>query len=471
MGQVLAPLAPMIRNFVLNIARFIKDGLSKIDIKKAFKWIVFFMFFTIAIIVGIVKLIIRIIRNIRELFRKGISGILIGLGILFQRVIMLVVKFTGFVLRNIPVWLMMIASLIVRAFLWLLKQIPKLLVTLIKAIPKLMVFLIQILIQIGKDLLIGAVRAIFGVVPFLLEEGKNLVLGLFNSLKEGVLEFFSWVREGISGLIGWIGRRIKGFLSWFSSDEGEGKAMKELRESMQKAITDYYRQKRPELFEIPADPNKRMQKSPSAKTGEVKSGESKDASAKKESGTPEKMLQDMSEFFKEWGLEELGQTLGDMSDLFEKLFKEADTTGLAFEAKEGVTTSIEDIGKKAREAALGVSGDPQERTAQESEKTSGNTKEISEGVKELVKNNPSNDVEKLTKEAEFTSQEIDKLGKSSNRILDVQDKGFRDILLGIEEMIYQQRRGNRLIAKMVLSHREMVEFERAEKRGFDRVKP
>jgi hypothetical protein len=300
---------------------------------------------------------------------------------------------------------------------WLLTQLPDWLKT-----------LSEYLVELIGDLLIGLGKAIVEYLPQLGHEIVNLLSSILVFVKKafwnfvyGIPDMFSKLGTMIwdalkSALPGWIKRRLG------ISDSSEQAQTQQQGVSL------------------------------------------------KQLSTPEGVMKGAESFFKGIGLDEVGSVFGDMSKMFSGMLQKPDDSDLPFEAGGVTTGSIEDLGKKAREAALGVSGDPQKVTAESSKQTSDNTKAIRDSMQVLVTNNASEDIARLVREAEVSNKSIQVLSKTSNEGVEVDRREKMKLEMSIRDMIYEQQKTNRLLMRMAYGQREIVEIERQREFGFQRAK-
>jgi len=480
-GQILTPLAPMISNIALNIARIIKDASSQIDIKGLFKWIVFLMSLTVGIVIAVVKLVIKIIEKIRSIFQGGGQDIasslmelqdkILGLvasiwqsildlvaswlpkvleylstaiPVLIQSIVPLIqrgitilgpvirkgldilVKALGWLLRQLPSWLVMLRQQIIQFISYLLTQLPDWLMT-----------LGEYLVQLLADLLIGLGTAILEYLPNLFDDLIKLLESLWVFVKRSFLNFIYSVPRMFLNLGNMVWNALKSSLPWW------------LKRSL--GISDSSDQYPEQL------------------TPGQTQGQEQGISLNKLS-TPEGAMQGIANFLKGAGLGEVGSVFDDMSKMFSGLFEKPDDRDLPFESKGVTTGSIEDLGKKAREAALGVSGDPQKITAESSKQTSDNTKAIRDSMQILVTNNASDDIARIVQQAEATNKSIQVLNRASKESINVDKQEKMRLEMSIDEMVYQQQKTNRLLMRMVYGQKEIVEIERQREFGYQRAK-
>jgi len=499
MGRVLVPLAPMIRNIVLNIAKFIKDGASKIDVKSVFKWIVFFMFLTVGVIIAGVKLVIKIvekvrgfIETIRNAFQSGGQGIVSFLMTIQEKILGLVAAFWGWILNLISTWLPKILGflseaipaiiqslfpmvkrgieilgplvkqaldIIVQALGWLLQQLPSWLAMLWQQIIQFVSYLItqlpdwlmqlgEYVVQLIADLAIGIGTAILEYLPKLWDELLNLLESLWVFLKKSVTNFIYGIPRMFSNLGTMIWNGLKNKLP------GWAKRLLGISSSPEESTP------------VEQQPQQQApQQQAKTQGGDSKQGGV--AGLLNKIGTPEGMMQGIANFFNDLGLEDVGAVFGDMSNMFQKLFEEpGDTSDLSFEAKEGTTTSIEDIGKKAREAALTVNEDPQKRTAEATEQTSHNTSAIQQGLQALAGALAGGGLNQLAQQADANAKAIQALHKTNKEGVDNSKQEQIVIVKGIEAMIQHQAITNELLMRMANSQQQAVEIERSKTYSF-----
>jgi len=499
MGRVLVPLAPMIKNIVLNIAKLIKDGASKIDIKKVFKWIVFFMFLTVGVIIAGVKLVIKIIEKvrgfietIRNAFQSGGQGIVSFLMTLQQKILGLVASILQWILNLISTWLPKILAflgevipaiiqsivpllqqgiqilgpiirqgldIIVQALGWLLQQLPSWLAMLWQQIIQFVSYLLtqlpdwlmqlgEYIVQLLADLAIGIGTAILEYLPKLWDELLNLLDSLLVFLKKAITNFIYGIPRMFSNLGTMIWNGLKNKLpDWAKRLLGISSSPEESAPVEQQPQTQAPQQQ--------AKPQ----------SGDAKQGGGGGLLDKL--GTPEGMMQGIANFFNDLGLEDVGAVFSDMSNMFQKLFEEPeDTSDLSFEAKEGTTTSIEDIGKKAREAALTVNEDPQKRTAEATEQTSQNTSAIQQGLQALAGALAGGGLNQLAQQADANAKAIQALHKTNKEGVDNSKQEQIVMVKGIEAMLQQQTVTNELLMRMANSQQQAVEIERSKTYSF-----
>jgi hypothetical protein len=487
MGRVLVPLAPMIKNIVLNIAKLIKDGASKIDIKKVFKWIVFFMFLTVGVIIAGVKLVIAIIQKIRSIFQGGGQGIVaflldlqkkiltivvavwrwildflksigpqvaafieqifdsIGplvqqavemLGPIIGEAIDLIVQAFGWLLRQLPSWIGKLLELLLQGVTWLIQQLPGWLM-------KLSEYALDLMLDLAE----GLVNAIVEYVPKLWDQLLNLLESLWEFVKQSWSNFINYLPQAISK----IANRIVNILpEWAKSLLGvSGSTEAEEQPSQQQQPTQQQQQ-----------PAKQDQ----AKGSDQKKG---GGGFLDKLGTPEGAMQGIANFFNELGLEDVGAVFSDMSNMFQKMFEEpGDTSDLSYEAKEGTTTSIEDIGKKAREAALTVNEDPQKRTADATEQTSQNTSAINQGLQALAGALAGGGLNQLAQQADANAKAIQALHKTNKEGVEAGKQDQVVMVKGIEAMLQQQTMTNEILMRMANSQKQVAEIERSKTYSF-----
>ena len=414
-GQVLAPIAPMISNIVLNVARIIKDSTSQIDIKGVFKWIVFFMSLTIGTVIAGIKLLVVIIRKLRGGLQGGFQGILSVISSLLGKAIQIVVKLLGWLLRQLPTWLSMLPRYLLQFISWLLTQLPDWLKT-----------LSEYLVELIGDLLIGLGKAIVEYLPQLGNEIVNLLSSILVFVKKAFWNFVYGIPDMFSKLGTMIWNALKSALpGWIKRRLG---------------ISDSSEQAQPQQQGV----------------------------SLKQLSTPEGIMKGAESFFKGIGLDEVGSVFGDMSNMFSRLFEKPDDSDLPFEAGGVTTGSIEDLGKKAREAALGVSGDPQKVTAESSKQTSDNTKAIRDSMQLLVTNNANEDIARMANEASKSNKAIQVLNKTNEERVDIDRREKLKLEMSIDEMVYQQQKTNRILMRMAYGQKEMVEMERQKNFGYNR---
>jgi hypothetical protein len=363
-GEALTPLAPMIKNIVLNVARFIKDNISKIDIKSLFKWIVFFMFLSVGVIIAGVKLIIKLAERINQLLDK----------------------------------------------------------------------------------------------PKLAKQRVNTIVGDFvETVKEKFENAKNWVRRQLGleveeeppvydGVSGEIFTAIRNMQADDLTPEELARLQQLPPEVVQAALQA-------------STPRQDQQSVPTQATQATKSS----------AYTPEKMMADMSSFFRKMGMEDFSEVMKEMSSMFDKLFETPDTKGLPFEATTSTATSVEDIGKQAREAALGVNKKPEEETAEATKQTSRNTEDIRHGVQGLVGALPRKSVMELIREAELHIEAIRALDKNNMMALDADRQEQALVINGIEAMAKRQEKANELLMRMVDNQRLIAEMERSKNYSFGRL--
>jgi hypothetical protein len=498
-GQMLVPLAPLIRNIIINITKFIKDGMSKIDIKKVFKWIVFFMFLTVGIIIAGVKLVIKIIEKIRALFQGGgqgivsilldlqkkiltivatvwrwildflktigpqvatflenvIDGIFASIGPLLQQAIDMlgpiisealdmIVQALGWLLRKLPSWLGQLLQLLLQGATWLIKQLPG-------WIKKLG----EYALQLSLDLAEGLVDAIVEYVPKLWDELLNLLEALWEYVKESWRNFINYLPEAISKVANHIFNSILKVLP------GWAKRLLGISESASTA-TETQPQSQQQQKQQQTKPQQQAQ----AKGGESKQGGGS-GSLMDKLGTPEGMMKGIAGFFNDLGLEDVGGVFSDMANMFEGLFEDTGNEGLAYEAKEGTTTSIEDIGKKAREAALGANESPEKKTAQASEQTAQNTNTISQSMQGLASAlTGNNSMAKLAQQTDTSTKAIQSLNKTNKDGAEASKQGQSIMLTGIEALASKIDITNEILIRMANSQRQVAEIERSKNYSF-----
>jgi hypothetical protein len=418
-GQILAPIAPMISNIVLNVARIIKDGASQIDIKGVFKWVVFFMSLTVGTVIAGVKLLVGIIRKLRGGLQGGLQGILSVISSLLGKAIQIVVKLLGWLLRQLPTWLSMLPRYLLQFISWLLTQLPDWLKTLSENLAELL-----------GNLIVGLGTAIIDYLPNLL----NDLLGLLDSLLLFVKKAFWNFVYGIPEIFSKLGTMV-----W---------------EALKNALPGWAKR----MLGI------------SGSSSQAQAQPQQQGVSLNQLSTPEGVMKGAESFLKGIGLDEVGSVFGDMSKMFGGLFQKPEDEDLPFEAKEATTGTIEELGKKAREAALGVSGDPQKVTAESSKQTSDNTKAIRDSMHLLVTNNSSEDIARLVREAEVSNKSIQVLSKTSNEGVEVDKREKMKLEMSIRDMVYEQQKTNRLLMRMAYGQREIVEIERQREFGFQRAK-
>jgi len=487
MGRVLVPLAPMIKNIVLNIAKLIKDGASKIDIKKVFKWIVFFMFLTVGVIIAGVKLVIAIIQKIRSIFQGGGQGIVAFLLDLQKKIFTIVAAVWRWILDFLKTIGPQIAAfigqifdsigpliqqavemlgpiigealdLIVQAFGWLLRQLPswigKLLELLLQGVTWLIQQLPGWLMKLGEyaldlllDLAEGLVNAIVEYVPKLWDQLLNLLESLWESVKQSWRNFINYLPEAISKIANRILNILPGWAKRLLGISGSSGGEEQTPPQQQ-----------------PPQQQQEQQKT-KTKGGEEKQGGGGGFLDKL--GTPEGAMQGIANFFNDLGLEDVGAVFSDMSNMFQKMFEEpGDTSDLSYEAKEGTTTSIEDIGKKAREAALTVNEDPQKRTAEATEQTSQNTSAINQGLQALAGALAGGGLNQLAQQADANAKAIQALHKTNKEGVEAGKQDQVVMVKGIEAMLQQQTVTNELLMRMANSQKQAVEIERSKTYSF-----
>jgi len=538
-GRYLVPLAPMIRNIILNVTKFVKDGLSKIDVKKAFKWIVFLMFLAVGIVIGTVKLIISIINGIREFFSGGLRGMASKIWNFLQSVLAWIVKWTGYLLRSIPSWLLLLIKYILRGLGWLLKQIPGLFVWGLKELPGALKRAAIYIVGLVKDLVLGIVHAVVYYLPQIGEEIINFLVDAWESIKQGWRELIDWVVDSfkslansiwealksvlpewlVSGLEtvgGWISSAwegITGFVSdvWdgakqLASDIGDfvsnaadaiGEAAQELWNEAKDLVPDSIKEdissawntitegvssiwnwfdrtfstgsenvgqsSQPAQDQTPPEqPQAQEQQEQAQEQAQVQAQAQGSTQGAKESGTPESMLQGVADFFNELGLEDFGAVFSDMANMFEGLFKDVDTSDFSFEAKEATTSSLEDIGKQARQAALGANKKPEEKTAQ-------NTSAIRESMQGLVSAFPVDGLAKLAQEADANAKAIDLLNKTNREGVEAGEREKMVIIEGFDVLAQKQELTNELLMRMANSQKLMADMERSKNYSFSRL--
>jgi len=496
MGRVLVPLAPLIKNIVLNIAKFIKEGTSKIDIKKVFKWIVFFMFLTVGVIIAGVKLVIAIIQKIRSIFQGGGQGIVSILMTLQQKILGLVAAFWQWILNLIATWLpkilgflgevipMLIQSIvpmikkgieifgplvkqaldiIVQALGWLLQQLPSWLAMLWQQIIQFVSYLLtqlpdwlmalgEYVVQLLADLAIGIGTAIIDYLPKLWDDLLNLLDSLLVFLKKAITNFIYGIPAMFSKLGTMIWNGLKNKLpGWVKRALGISSSPEE---------SEPPPQQQPQQQAKPQTPQQQAK----PQGGGAKQG---GGGFLDKLGTPEGAMQGIANFFKDMGLEDVGNVFGDMANMFQGLFEEpSDTSDLSYEAKEGTTTSIEDIGKKAREAALTVNEDPQKRTADATEQTSQNTSAISQGLQALAGALAGGGFNQLAQQADANAKAIQALNKTNKEGVEAGKQDQVVMVKGIEAMLQQQTMTNELLMRMANSQKQVAEIERSKTYSF-----
>jgi hypothetical protein len=544
-GRYLVPLAPMIRNIVLNVTKFVKDGLSKINVKKAFKWIVFLMFLAVGIVIGTVKLIIRVINGIREFFSGGLRGMASKIWNFLQSVLAWIVKWTGYLLRKIPSWLVLLIKYILRGLGWLLKQIPGLMVWGLKELPGALKRLAIYIVGLVKDLVIGIVHAVVYYLPQIGEEIINFLADAWESIKQGWRELIDWVVDSFKSLANSIWEALKSILpDWlvsglesvgnFISDAWEGitgfvsdvwdgakqlasdignfvsnaadavgEAAQQLWNEAKDLVPDSIKEdissawntitegvssiwnwfdrtfstgsekvgqssQPPQEQPPPEQPQAQEQQ---GQTQAQTEGSSQGATQQgaKESGTPESMLQGVADFFNELGLEDFGSFFGDMANMFEGLFKDVDTSDFSFEAKEGVQSSIEDIGKQARQAALGANKKPEEKTAEATKETSQNTSAIKESTQGLVSTFSGKEFTKLAQEADANAKAIELLNKTNREGVEAGEREKMVIIEGFDALAQKQELTNELLMRMANSQKLIADMERSKNYSFSRL--
>jgi len=500
-GEILAPLAPMIRNMIINIAKFIKQGASKIDIKTAFKWLVFFMFFTVGVIIAVVKLVIRIVERIRSLFHSSGEGVasfveslwkkilelvatvgkrilellrafvprVIGflqgfipkliaslgpmvqqaaemLGPLIKEGLDLLVQALSWIVRNLPSWLMIALKYLIQAFRWIVKQLPGWLKT-----------LGEILIHLAQELLLGIRDAIVEYWPEVRDELIGLLEDLWEVVKKAFWDFIYSVPEMFSNLGSMIWRAIKSALpSWAKSLLG-------IEDSGETSDTG-----QGDFSGSTGAGGSFGDSSDSTKLEGLDKGKDTEGFMSK-LGTPEGAMRGVAEFFKELGLEDVGEVFSDMANLFEGLFKDTGNLGLAFEAKEAKSTTLEDIGKQARQAALGANKKPEEVTAEATEETARNTSVIGENMQGLVSALSGGGLARLAQEAEANARAIQILNRTNKQGVEAGKQEQMVIITGIDAMTQRQELTNELLMRITNSQKLVADIERSKNYSFSRL--
>jgi phage-related protein len=487
MGRVLVPLAPMIKNIVLNIAKLIKDGASKIDIKKVFKWIVFFMFLTVGVIIAGVKLVIAIIQKIRSIFQGGGQGIVAFLLDLQRKIFTIVVAvwrwildflktigpqiaaFIGYIFDSIGPLVQQAVEmlgpiigeaidLIVQAFGWLLRQLPswigKLLELLLQGVtwlvqqlPGWLMKLSEYALDLMLDLAEGLVNAIVEYVPKLWDQLLNLLESLWEFVKQSWRNFINYLPQAISKIANRILNILPGWAKRLLGISGSAEA-----------------EEQPPQQQPPPQQQQQPAKQDQSKASDQKQG---GGGLLDKLGTPEGAMKGIANFFNELGLEDVGAVFSDMSNMFQKMFEEpGDTSDLSYEAKEGTTTSIEDIGKKAREAALTVNEDPQKRTADATEQTSQNTSAINQGLQALAGALAGGGLNQLAQQADANAKAIQALHKTNKEGVEAGKQDQMVMVKGMEAMLQQQAMTNELLMRMANSQKQVAEIERSKTYSF-----
>jgi len=491
MGRILVPLAPMIRNIVVNIAKFIKDGASKIDIKKVFKWIVFFMFLTVGVIIAGVKLVIAIIQKIRSIFQGGGQGIVaflldlqkkimtivatvwrwildflktigpqvatflenlidaiftsIGpllqtaidmLGPLISEALDMIVQAFGWLLKKLPSWLGQLLQLLLQGVTWLIQQLPGWLM-------KLSEYALDLMLDLAE----GLVNAIVEYVPKLWDELLNLLESLWEFVKQSWRNFINYLPEAISKIANRILNILPGWAKRLLGISGSSGGEEQT----------------PPQQQPPLQQQQQPAKQDQSKASDQKQG---GGGLLDKLGTPEGAMQGIANFFKDLGLEDVGNVFGDMANIFQGLFEDTGTEGLSYEASEGTTTSIEDIGKKAREAALTVNEDPERRTAEATEQTSQNTNAINQGLQALVGALASGGLNQLAQQADANAKAIQALHKTNKEGVEAGKQDQVVMVKGIEAMLQQQNTTNEILMRMANSQKQAVEIERSKTYSF-----
>lgn len=376
-GQVLTPLAPMIRNVILNIARLIKDNASKIDIKKLFKWIVFFMFLAVGVVIAGVK--------------------------------------------------------------FLMKQMDK----------------IRFLMNIGyhvKDVLtLGPQRR-------QLSSAWNLVT---HYTKKG------W--EKVTSFVGGLFGGKKGHKDQQTSAGAQSKVSGE---------GDFYHgtgaggsfDDNWEGLTLPGQMPSTLPKQQTSLPKEQTQVISKQVTKQYDPYSPEAMMRKAAGFFRGIpGMRDFADVFSEMSDLFEKLFEPVDKRGLPFEATTSTATSVEEIGRQAREAALGVNKKPEEETARSTKETSKNTEDIRQGVQGLVSALPQGHVDDLVREVRLHIKAIRALDKNNMKGMDAERQEQALVIEGIGGVIELQEKANELLMRIADNQRLVAEMERSKNYSFGKL--
>jgi len=354
----------------------------------------------------------------------------------------IIVQALGWLLRQLPSWLAMLWQQIIQFVSYLLTQLPDWLMQ-----------LGEYVVQLLADLAIGIGTAILEYLPKLWDELLNLLDSLLVFLKKAITNFIYGIPRMFSNLGTMIWNGLKNKLpDWAKRLLGISSSPEE---------------------SAPVEQTQQQQKTTegagSKQGGDAKQGGGGGGLLDK-LGTPEGVMQGIANFFNDLGLEDVGAVFGDMSNMFQKLFEEPeDTSDLSFEAKEGTTTSIEDIGKKAREAALTVNEDPQKRTAEATKQTSQNTNAIQQGLQALAGALAGSGLNQLAQQADANAKAIQALNKTNKEGVEAGKQEQIVLVKGIDAMARRQEIANDLLMQMANSQRMMAEMERSKNYSFSRL--
>jgi hypothetical protein len=302
----------------------------------------------------------------------------------------------------------------------------------------------QLASDIG-DFVSNAADAVGEAAQQLWDEAKELVP---DSIKEDISSAWNTITDGVSSIWNWFDRTFS------TGSEKVGQPSQPPQEQTP-----------------PEQPQPQVQEQAKEQEQAKVEGSAQGATQQgdKESGTPESMLQGVADFFNELGLEDFGAVFSDMANMFEGLFKDVDTSDLSFEAKEGVTSSLEDIGKQARQAALGANKKPEEKTAEATEKTSENTGSIQESMQGLVSAFPVDGFAKLAQEADANAKAIDLLNKTNREGVEASEREKMVIIEGFDSLAKKQELTNELLMRMANSQKLIADMERSKNYSFSRL--